>query len=83
MIGFAAVVDHESSARGKDQSFSILSSRGLARSEAFVALDRFTCPKKISAEPGYKEENGVKTQRGFKVPYAVCGVHRSGKRAAT
>lgn len=63
VTGFAAVVDNESSARGIDQSLSILSSRALARSALFVALDRFTCPEKISAEPGYTEQNGAKTQR--------------------
>jgi hypothetical protein len=63
VTGFAAVVDNEGSARGKDQSLSILSSRAIARSALFVALDRFTCPEKISAEPSYTEQNDAKTQQ--------------------
>ncbi|PTB35153.1 hypothetical protein M441DRAFT_32229 [Trichoderma asperellum CBS 433.97] len=62
LTGFGAVVDNESTALSLDKSFCLLAPRCIVRSALFVALDRFTCPEKISAEPGYIESQVEKTQ---------------------
>ncbi|KAF5681842.1 hypothetical protein FDENT_7909 [Fusarium denticulatum] len=59
---FATVVDHERVTLSPERSLALLSSQYVARSALFIALDRFTCPEKISAEPGYVESPGDKTQ---------------------
>ncbi|KAF9776146.1 hypothetical protein IL306_005708 [Fusarium sp. DS 682] len=60
LLGFGTVVEDESKTLG---TFSLLSPRCIIRSALFVALDRFTCPEKISAEPGYIDSRGEKTQK--------------------
>ncbi|KAK1656472.1 hypothetical protein BDP81DRAFT_444976 [Colletotrichum phormii] len=60
--GFALAVDRENTDWRLEASSSFLSSRALARSALFIALDRFTCPEKISVEPGYVGEQGTKSQ---------------------
>ncbi|KAF5562480.1 hypothetical protein FPHYL_5674 [Fusarium phyllophilum] len=62
LSAFATVVDNESAALGPERRLTLLSPQCVARSALFVALDRFTCPEKISAEPGYIESPGDKTQ---------------------
>ncbi|KAF4960377.1 hypothetical protein FGADI_1024 [Fusarium gaditjirri] len=59
---FGATVDNETTAFSPEKSVIFLAPRCIARSALFVALDRFTCPEKISAEPGYVDSPGDKTQ---------------------
>ncbi|KAI7762477.1 hypothetical protein LZL87_008823 [Fusarium oxysporum] len=60
---FGAVLDNETTALSPERSLTLLAPRCIARSALFVALDRFTCPEKISAEPGYVDSPGDKTQK--------------------
>ncbi|KAF5649350.1 fungal specific transcription factor factor [Fusarium sp. NRRL 52700] len=62
LSNFGATVDNETTALGPDKSVVLLAPRCIARSALFVALDRFTCPEKIIAEPGYVDSPGDKTQ---------------------
>ncbi|PNP76103.1 hypothetical protein FNYG_10661 [Fusarium nygamai] len=62
LSAFATVVKNESGTLSPERSFTLLSPQCVARSALFIALDRFTCPEKISAEPGYAESPGDKTQ---------------------
>lgn len=59
---FGAIVDNETTALSPEKSVILLAPRCIARSSLFVTLDRFTCPEKISAEPGYVDSPGDKTQ---------------------
>lgn len=59
---FGAIVDNETTTLSPEKSAILLAPRCIARSALFVALDRFTCPEKISAEPGYVDSPGDKTQ---------------------
>lgn len=63
VTGLGAAMDSESLSRDPGDRFGILAPRAVARSALFVALDRFTCPEKIGAEPGYVLDQGPKTQR--------------------
>ncbi|KAF4430509.1 fungal specific transcription factor [Fusarium acutatum] len=58
-----AIVDNETTALSPGKGIILLAPRCIARSALFVALDRFTCPEKISAEPGYVDSPGDKTQK--------------------
>ncbi|KAK1700892.1 hypothetical protein BDP55DRAFT_688899 [Colletotrichum godetiae] len=60
--GFALAVDTENTDWRLEASSSFLSSRALARYALFIALYRFTCPEKMSVEPGYAGEQGTKSQ---------------------
>ncbi|KAH6885008.1 hypothetical protein B0T10DRAFT_493116 [Thelonectria olida] len=62
LTGFGAIVDNESTARGLENRFPLLAPRSITRSALFVALERFTCPEKIGAEPGYVGSQGAKAQ---------------------
>lgn len=57
---FLAVVDDCGQMTGST-NISWLGPRAVARSALFLTLDRFTCPEKISGEPGYILTHGVKT----------------------
>ncbi|KAK2689437.1 hypothetical protein QWA68_011882 [Fusarium oxysporum] len=59
---FGAIVDNETTTLSPKKSVILLAPRCVVRSALFVALDRFTCPEKISAEPGYVDSPGDKTQ---------------------
>jgi hypothetical protein len=59
---FTTVVDDETADLSPEKGLTLLAPRCISRSALFVALDRFTCPEKISAEPGYIESPGDKTQ---------------------
>ncbi|KAF5250248.1 hypothetical protein FANTH_4525 [Fusarium anthophilum] len=71
---FAAVVDNESAALSPEKSLALLAPRFIFRSALFVALDRFTCPEKISAEPGYIESSGDKTQNEIELQRRSMGI---------
>ncbi|KAF4344795.1 fungal specific transcription factor factor [Fusarium beomiforme] len=60
LLGFGSLLEDESTDL---RSFTLLAPRCGIRSALFVALDRFTCPEKISAEPGYTGIQGNKTQK--------------------
>ncbi|KAG5780673.1 hypothetical protein H9Q73_005664 [Fusarium xylarioides] len=62
LSAFATVLDNESAALSPEKSLTLLAPRCISRSALFIALDRFTCPENISAEPGYIESPGDKTQ---------------------
>ncbi|KAF5576004.1 fungal specific transcription factor [Fusarium pseudocircinatum] len=59
---FATVVDNETADLSPETGLTLLAPRCISRSALFVALDRFTCPEKISVEPGYIESPEDKTQ---------------------
>jgi hypothetical protein len=63
LSAFEEVVNNESAALGPDRGSALLAPRCIARSALFVTLDRFTCPEKISTEPGYVDSPGDKTQK--------------------
>lgn len=59
---YGETVDNETTTLGPEKRIVLLAPRSIACSALFVALDRFTCPEKISAEPGYVDSPGDKTQ---------------------
>jgi hypothetical protein len=63
LTGFGTALDNESMTRRVGKRFALLAPRCMARSALFIALDRFTCPEKVGAEPGYVNHQGVKTQQ--------------------
>lgn len=61
LTGFSAALDSESTALKPENRFALLAPRCITRSALFVALDRFTCPEKMAAEPGYLDSPVAKT----------------------
>ncbi|KAL6412906.1 hypothetical protein AUP68_02399 [Ilyonectria robusta] len=67
LTGFGAALDSASKALKPEDRFALLAPRCIARSALFVALDRFTCPEKMAAEPGYLDSPVAKTHSEHEV----------------
>ncbi|KAK5053983.1 hypothetical protein LTR84_001945 [Exophiala bonariae] len=61
MCDFMFVVDREGSG-DKQADYSWIGSQALARSAAFVLLDFFACPEKLSGQAGYVMSPGAKSE---------------------
>ncbi|KAF5982467.1 hypothetical protein FBULB1_4315 [Fusarium bulbicola] len=81
---FATVVDNESVALSPEKSLTLLAPRFIFRSALFAALDRFTCPEKISAEPGYIESPRDKTQNEIELQrQSMCIIEQASEQVHT
>ncbi|KAF5575666.1 fungal specific transcription factor factor [Fusarium subglutinans] len=81
---FATVVDNESAALSPEKSLALLAPRFIFRSALFVALERFTCPENISAEPGYIEIPGDKTLNEIELQrQSMCIIEQASEQIHT
>lgn len=61
MCGFLSILDREDC--GDEQvDYSCIGPQALARSAAFVLIDFFACPEKLSGQAGYVMSPGVKSE---------------------